>query len=65
MDAITAAGDSPVLELPMGMPSRDAIEKAGVDHLLFVIHPRETDWTVTCVRPEAEGSALRIDLPEP
>lgn len=63
-DAITAAGGSPILELPMGMPFRDAIEKAGADHLLFVIHPRETDWALTGIRREAEGFALRADLPE-
>lgn len=64
MDAIAAAGDSPILELPMGMPFRAAIDKAGADHLLFVVHPRDTDWTVTGIRRDAEGFALRADLPE-
>lgn len=63
MEAIAAAGDSPILELPMGMPFRAAIERAGADHLLFVIHPRETDWALTGIRRDAEGFALRADLP--
>lgn len=63
MDAIAAAGDSPILELPMGMPFRAAIDKAGADHLLFVVHPRDTDWIVTGIRRDPEGFALRADLP--
>ncbi len=39
--AIAAAGQSRILELPFGMPFRSAIVKAGADHLLFVVHPRE------------------------
>jgi uncharacterized UPF0160 family protein len=63
MDAIAAAGDSPILELPMGMPFRAAIDKAGADHLLFVVHPRDTDWTITGIRRDTDGFALRADLP--
>lgn len=64
MAAIAAAGDSPILELPMGMPFRAAIDKAGADHLLFVIQPRDTDWSVTGIRRDPEGFAQRADLPE-
>lgn len=64
MDAIAAAGDSRVLELPMGMPFHAAIDKARADHLLFVVHPRETDWSIAGIRRDAEGFALRADLPE-
>ena len=42
--AIVDAGDGHILELPMGMPFRPAIKKAGADHLLFVVHPRNNDW---------------------
>lgn len=55
MEAIAAAGESRILELPIGMPFGSAIEKAGADHLLFVVHPRETDWALTGIRREAEG----------
>lgn len=61
--AIAAAGDERVLELPMGMPFGPAIVKAGADHLLFVVHPRETDWCLTGIRRSSDGFELRADLP--
>ncbi|MGO7903926.1 MYG1 family protein [Rhizobium leguminosarum] len=61
--AIEAAGQERVLELPRGMPFRPAIVKAGADHLLFVVHPREKDWCVTGIRRAEEGFELRADLP--
>jgi uncharacterized UPF0160 family protein len=63
LEAIAATGEGRVLELPMGMPFRPAIIKAGADHLLFVIHPRDKDWCITGIR-KAEGSfEQRADLP--
>lgn len=64
LQAIAAAGDSRVLELPVGMPFRPAIVKAGADHLLFVVHPREKDWCLTGIRRSSDGFELRADLPE-
>ncbi|OLP52879.1 metal-dependent hydrolase [Rhizobium rhizosphaerae] len=61
--AITAAGAGRVLELPMGMPFRSAVLKAGAEQLLFVVHPRETDWCLTGIRRTDEGFELRADLP--
>lgn len=61
--AILDTGEGRVLELPMGMPFRPAIVKAGADHLLFVVHPREKDWCVTGIRRGDEGFELRADLP--
>lgn len=63
LQAIAATGDERVLELPMGMPFRPAIVKAGADHLLFVVHPRETDWCLTGIRRSSESFELRADLP--
>lgn len=63
LDAIVAAGDNKVLELPMGMPFRPAIVKAKAEHLLFVVHPRDNDWCVTGIRRGDEGFELRADLP--
>jgi len=61
--AIVSAGDGRVLELPMGMPFRPAIIKAGADHLLFVVHPRDKDWCLTTIRRADEGFEVRADLP--
>tara|TARA_R110002020_G_scaffold28563_5_gene90895 strand:- start:4066 stop:5001 length:936 start_codon:yes stop_codon:yes gene_type:complete len=61
--AIAAAGHGRVLELPMGMPFRPAVVKAGADHLLFVVHPRGADWCLTTIRRDDEGFAVRADLP--
>ncbi|MBN3586074.1 hypothetical protein JYB64_27140, partial [Algoriphagus aestuarii] len=55
LDAIAATGENRVLELPMGMPFRPAIVKAGADHLLFVVHPRDKDWCVTGIRLSDDG----------
>ncbi|MBU1304910.1 MAG: MYG1 family protein, partial [Alphaproteobacteria bacterium] len=63
LQAITAAGASRVLELPMGMPFRPSIIKAGADHLLFVVHPRDRDWCLTTIRRGDEGFETRADLP--
>ncbi|WP_323006756.1 MYG1 family protein [Pseudorhodobacter sp.] len=63
MAAIKAAGKGRVLELPMGMPFRAGVEKAGADHLLFVIHPRGTDWALTTIRLRDDSFDNRADLP--
>lgn len=61
--AIVDAGKGHILELPVGMPFRPAIIKAGADHLLFVVHPRNNDWCLTGIRRADEGFELRADLP--
>lgn len=63
LEAIAKAGAGHVLELPMGMPFRAAIDKAGADHLLFVVSPRDKDWTLGGIRKGDEGFELRADLP--
>jgi uncharacterized UPF0160 family protein len=61
--AIEDAGEGRILELPMGMPFRSAVVKAGADHLLFVVHPRDKDWCLTGIRRAEEGFELRANLP--
>ncbi|HEY0125205.1 MAG TPA: MYG1 family protein [Rhizobium sp.] len=61
--AIEDAGQGRILELPMGMPFRSAIVKAGADRLLFVVHPRDKDWCLTGIRRADQGFELRADLP--
>ncbi|MEP1964692.1 MYG1 family protein [Tateyamaria sp.] len=63
MSAIKAAGEGRVLDLPMGMPFRAGVEKAGADHLLFVVHPRGADWTLTTIRVDDDTFDNRADLP--
>ena len=65
MKAIADAGTSAVLELPQGMPFRAGIEKAGADHMLFVIHPRGDDWALNTIRVGSDTFENRADLPEP
>jgi uncharacterized UPF0160 family protein len=61
--AIVSAGEGRILELPVGMPFRSAVVKAGANHLLFVVHPRDKDWCLTGIRRAEEGFELRADLP--
>mgnify|MGYP001163417505 CR=1 FL=1 len=61
--AIERAGAGRVLELPMGMPYRGAIAAAGADHLLFVIHPRDTDWALNGIKLSEDTFEQRADLP--
>jgi uncharacterized UPF0160 family protein len=63
LQAIATSGENRVLELPMGMPFRPAIMKAGANHLLFVVHPRDKDWCLTGIRQSDEGFEQRADLP--
>jgi uncharacterized UPF0160 family protein len=63
MKAIAETGEGRVLELPVGMPFRPSIVKAGADHLLFVVHPRDKDWCLTTIRRSEEGFEARADLP--
>lgn len=63
LTAIEHAGTGHVLELPMGMPFRGAVERAGADHLLFVVHPRNSDWALTTIRTGDDTFETRADLP--
>jgi uncharacterized UPF0160 family protein len=62
-EAIAKAGQDRVLELPTGMPFRSAIEKAEADHLLFVVHPRDSDWAIAGIRLSGDSFEQRADLP--
>ncbi|MVO17779.1 MYG1 family protein [Parasedimentitalea huanghaiensis] len=62
-EAIAKAGTSPILELPMGMPYRSALDQAEADHILFVIHPRGDDWTIGGIKLSNDTFDQRADLP--
>lgn len=61
--AIEVAGASKILELPMGMPYRSAMDKAGADHILFTVNPRGEDWTLNGIKLSNETFEQRADLP--
>lgn len=63
IDAIAAAGTSPILELPMGMPYRSALDKAEADHILFVVNPRGDDWMLGGIKLSNDTFEQRADLP--
>lgn len=63
MQAIAEAGQGRILELPMGMPFRPAVTRAGADHLWFVINPRGKDWVIGGIRKNDDGFEQRADLP--
>ena len=63
LESIAKTGKSPVLELPMGMPHRAALDIARADHILFVIHPRGADWALNGVKLSRDTFDQRADLP--
>lgn len=63
LDAIAQAGSSAILELPMGMPYRSALDKTGADHILFVVNPRGGDWTLNGIKLSNDTFEQRADLP--
>jgi uncharacterized UPF0160 family protein len=62
-EAIAKTGISPILELPMGMPYRSALDDAEADHILFVVHPRGDDWTLGGIKLSNDTFDQRADLP--
>lgn len=61
--AVAEAGASPILELPMGMPYRAALDAVGADHILFVVNPRGNDWTLNGIKISHDTYNQRADLP--
>lgn len=62
-EAIEKTGSAPILELPMGMPYRSALDQAEADHILFVVHPRGADWTLGGIKLSSDTFDQRADLP--
>ncbi len=63
LEAVEKAGASKILELPMGMPYRSALDKAEADHILFVVIPRGKDWTLNGIKLSGDTFEQRADLP--
>ncbi len=64
LEAIAATGSGRVLELPRGMPFQSALEESGATQILFVVNPRDKDWSLTGIRLHKGGFEQRADLPE-
>lgn len=64
LQAIADAGTSPILELPMGMPFRSALDEVGADHIMFMVTPRGDDWTLNGIKLSHETFDQRADLPK-
>lgn len=62
-NAIEAAGASPILELPMGMPYGSALYASGADHIMFCVIPRNGDWTLNGIKLGSDTFDQRADLP--
>ena len=63
LTAIANAGTSPILELPMGMPYRSALDLAEADHIMFMINPRGANWTLNGIKLSNDTFDQRADLP--
>ncbi|MGH1577922.1 MYG1 family protein [Planktotalea sp.] len=63
IEAIEKAGQSAILELPMGMPYGSVLDKSGADHILFVVTPRGADWTIGGIKLSRDTFDQRADLP--
>ena len=63
IEAIAKSGTSAILELPMGMAYRSALNQADTDHILFVINPRGDDWTLNGIKLSNDTFDQRADLP--
>ncbi|PHR55919.1 MAG: metal-dependent hydrolase [Robiginitomaculum sp.] len=63
LDAIAKAGMSAILELPMGMPYRSALDQAEAAHIMFVVHPRGDEWTLGGIKLSNDTFDQRADLP--
>lgn len=61
--AITDAGTSPILELPMGMPFAAVLDKMDAGHILFMVTPRGSDWTLNGIKLSRDTFDQRADLP--
>jgi uncharacterized UPF0160 family protein len=62
-EAIEKAGESAILELPMGMPYRSMLLKMEAEHILFVVNPRGGDWTRNGIKLSHDTFDQRADLP--
>ena len=62
-DLINDLGSSEVLELPTGMPFQSALENTNAKHILFIIYPRGSEWTLSTIKISENSFDQRAKLP--
>ena len=61
--AIASVGDSRILELPLSMPFLCALIESNASHILFVIYPSGSEWTLNGIKLSENTFNQRADLP--
>lgn len=62
-DAVAAAGDPRIVELPRNMPWREPVV-SGAPDARFVVYPKSDGWALQAVPRELGAFGNRLDLPE-
>ena len=60
---IDKSGNSEILELPMGMPFQSALENINAKHILFIVYPRWSEWTLSTIKTSENSFDQRASLP--
>lgn len=62
-EEIAKEPQAPILQLPAGTPHQLALDELSAGHVLYVVKPREGDWTLTAVNTHTGSFEIRAPLP--
>ena len=62
---INSLGSSEILELPKAMPFQSAFERSNANHILFIVYPRGSEWTLNTIKLSENTFEQRASLPAP
>lgn len=62
---INSLGSSEILELPKAMPFQAALESSNANHILFIVYPRGSEWTLNTIKLSENTFDQRARLPAP
>ena len=60
---INSLGSSEILELPKAMPFQSAFERSNANHILFIVYPRGSEWTLNTIKLSENTFEQRASLP--
>jgi uncharacterized UPF0160 family protein len=60
---INSLGSSEILELPKAMPFQSALERSNANHILFIVYPRGSEWTLNTIKLSENTFEQRASLP--